>query len=351
MGWIRSLLGRWGLLFLFPAFGWTSGLGPGLLAPKVVLARAFEEAEVVLFGEIHGLRAPLELTRALLPELRNLGVRVFGYEFADPADGGLAQLLVQGTRHRPHLARNLHYRWDVSWSFLGYQELLRALGDTNRGRPRDERLWIQPLRQRVRFEFLTKDPSKTDWSKVFPVTDVDAEMARVLAATIRSRGGKALAYVGQMHALRHSLQKVQHPKSKEWMALQKPLGTHLEAQGIRVRTVLIHSPWAGRNSRFLEKVDRLAKTLGAPFGIDGKSSPWKDEPVPESPWAPGNPTLALGDLCDFYLVPGGEDASRKQARDPGFYETFSLERTRRRWKDPIEREGLILTEDGTLRED
>jgi len=105
--------------------------------PEEYIVDSFADHDVVLLGEVHGVRHFVELVHNLIPRLYAAGVRNVGMEFGAVEDQEQLDRLVQAEEYDEKLARRLMFSYNVGWAYREYMDAFgnRRVGFDTKGSP------------------------------------------------------------------------------------------------------------------------------------------------------------------------------------------------------------------------
>ena len=276
-------------------------------APAAFIARQFNQADIVLLAEDHGVRQNLAFLKALIPTLHAAGVRSIAMEFGGVEEQEELDRLVTGPTHDRTLARQLMHRYDSGWPLRDYWDLYHAAWTFNRTLGPGAKPFRIIISYRLAWETLEGPLTIPAARRVFHRGPLDAFRARVLEQEVLARGEKTLGFVGWQHAVTRFEPPMLDIHAADFVRREnRNLGRLLHASHPgRVRCVVLHTPFPAGDGLGLVQpaggaLERAFAVHGAPcaFDLGGPAGRWPDA----SAHAAGNPEFVMGDLADGYIV-------------------------------------------------
>ncbi len=289
-------------------------------SPAEYVISKFEGHDVVILGEQHEVRENCELISGLIePLYRRAGVRYFATEFMKSKNSALANQLVTGREYDDSLALRLFRDLPQPWGFKEYMDILRAIWTLNNSLPENvEKMRILGL--------------DSDWDAYDDLYGPEASdpqdwwlarerhMTSVLDEEVLEKGAKALAHMGNAHALTAIYAR---PTLGRWLR---------EKYGDRVFQIWLHQHLLSKSGRkgltpLIEAI--MEKNGSRPVGFDVAGSPFSPLREHNSPYFHPSPDLVLSDVAMGYIFLKPLGATRKIAWVRGFIDESNFERVRR----------------------
>jgi len=319
-------------------------------SPIEYVVDKFEKHDVVILGEMHGVRENLELMHDLIePLYHKADVRYFAMEILRYKNTDLVNKLVTGKKYDQQLALRIFRDCaHPNWGFEEYMDVIRAIWELNNKLPPEAE----------KFKVVALD--KGDWDAIdlpaIPspknyeefVNEHDPFMADVLAEEVLAKGGKALVQIGYMHSFTRYRFSEKAPR----------FGYILhEKHGDRVFQVCLHHPHFGPEVLtgnpptshpviidFMEKV--MSKNANKPVGFDVDNSPFANLKDSKSLYFASEEDVVFSDIAQGYIYIKPIRNLRKMTWVEGFIGRSNFERAKaiaekRGWIVMFEKSGLI----------
>jgi len=287
--------------------------------PGDYLVSEFSSRDIVFLGELNKIAENLELTASLIPTLYAGGIRNLGIEYALAEDQARIDALLGAPVYDEAEARRITMSWNVLWGYQEYVDLYKAAWQFNRTlKPGSKPFRIVGLNVRYFYEFFKTEKDADDIAvleKVLAKGVADGFMAGVIQREFTEKKEKALVYC----AMHHASVRFKDTRYAKNTAEQKVAETRRTAEivgqriGGRAGTVLLHNPWPDEKSMvgFSYPVGGAIDSLIDVLPLDKKTAgfavtgtPFASLAVKAGWWAIDHPSLALGDICDGYIIMG-----------------------------------------------
>lgn len=310
----------------------------------------FKDHDVVILGEMHGVRENLELIHDLIePLYHKADVRYFAMEILRHKNTDLVNQLVTGKEYDQQLAFRIFRDYaHPNWGYKEYMNVIRAIWALNNKLPPEAE----------KFKVVALD--KGDWDAIdlpaIPspknyeefVNKHDPFMADVLAQEVLAKGGKALVQIGYMHSFTQYRFTEKAPR----------FGYILhEKYGDRVFQVCLHQPHFGPEVLtgnpptshpvivdFIEKV--ISKNANNPVGFDVDNSPFANLKDSKSLYFASQENAVFSDIAQGYIYIKPIRNLGKMTWIEGFVDRSNFKRAKaiaekRGWIAMFEKSGLI----------
>jgi hypothetical protein len=301
---------------LSPLVAWAI---PHMFPPADYVVRAFKTHDIVFLGEFSKISQNVRLAGELIPRLYAAGVRNLGIEYALAEDQQRIDTLLTAPAWDEQAAREITFRWVVTWGFQEYVELYHAAWQVNHGRPSGAppfRIVALNVRQNWQYVKTEADMTNAETVKKIMANGVPDElMARVISREVLARGEKALVYSTLQHAFtRYRSTEYEKNAADRGFTETRRMGNIIAAGiGSRAQTILLHAPWPDRGtaSGMAYPVEGMLDALIDALppdrrsgGFDTEGSPLGALPVRTGVMAAGHPGLTLAGVCDGYILQG-----------------------------------------------
>ena len=245
--------------------------------PVEYVLNKFKDHDVVILGEMHGIKEYLELIRDIIePLYYEGGVKLFAMEIIKTKNTALVNRLVTGKEYDQQLALRIFRdcAWPT-WGFKEYMDIIKAIWGLNNKLP--------PKAKKIRVVALDSDWDAYDfvsgnWSEADEKAR-DNHMAAVLAREVLDKGEKALVQIGFNHTfIRYRLPKI---KNEKFVGERAPRFGYIlhDKYGDRIFQICLHhNMQSGEKASqpvLIEFVERIFKSNdNHPVGFDVKKSPF-----------------------------------------------------------------------------
>lgn len=309
--------------------------------PARFVVEQFQQADLVLLGEDHGVREVLDFVSSLIPALHRAGVFQIGMEFGAEEQQSRIDAVLRAPHYDEKAVRAALWDYNVGWAYREYQDVVRAAWAFNRGlNPDQTPMRVVNLSYRYDWRQFTRRNDPVGMARVFHRGGPDHFRAERVAREALAAGQRMLLLVGLPHAYSSfrpgrfdDLARHFCRHDTEWLGqllLQRAPG--------RVRTLLFHQPWPGFDGRPVLPaagvLDAAFARLGdRPCGFslsqDGAGA------VPDrSGLALCHADLRLADVADGYLFLAPLHALNGCRVDEAFFDVGTWAETRERLPDP-----------------
>jgi hypothetical protein len=309
--------------------------------PAQFVVDQFRSADLVLLSEDHAVREVLDFVSALIPRLHRAGVFQIGMEFGAQERQASIDAVLSASRYDEQEVRDALWDYNVGWAYVEYQDVVRAAWAFNRSLSAGQTaMRIVNLSYRYEWRHFTRRDDPVGMARVFHRGAPDHFRADVVGRETLAAGQKMLLLVGMPHGHSRFRPGRFDPLARdfcrhdtEWLGqllLQRAPG--------RVRTLLFHQPWPGRDGRpvlpaggWLDAA--LARLGDTPCGFDLKADgigTVRDH----SGLAVCYTQLSLADVADGYLFLAPLRRLHGCRIDERFFDGHTWEETRQRLPDP-----------------
>ncbi len=245
----------------------------------------FKEHNVVMLGEMHGIRENLEFVRDLIePLYHKAGVRYFAMETLKSKNITLANQLVTSKEYDQQLALRIFrdYGWPT-WGYKEYMDIIKAIWELNSKLPSQaKRFKVIPLSS----DWDAYDLVSGSWSNADEHTH-EQHMANVLAREVLDKGEKAIVLIGYHHTFTRYRQPL--VKDGKLVGERPPRFGHMlyKKYGDQIFPICLHLKHAGpelatkqpssTHPVFIDFLERIFKLNdNQPVGFDTEKSPFAD---------------------------------------------------------------------------
>jgi len=265
----------------------------------------FKDHDVVILGEMHGVRENCELFEDLInPLYHQAGVRYFAMELLKHKNTPLVNQLVTGKEYDQQLTMRIFRDYaHPDFGYKEYMDIIKAIWELNNKLPP----------QAEKFKVIALD--KGDWEAIdLPTSPSTKEyeefvkahdpfMADVIEREVLAKHGKVLVQIGYMHSF-----------TRYRLAEMAPRFGYIlhEKYGDRIFQVCLHQPHFGPEvltgnpptSRpliidFIEKI--MMKNGNKPVGFDVDNSPFANLRDRRSLYFASNSETVFSDIAQGYV--------------------------------------------------
>jgi hypothetical protein len=274
-------------------------------SPAQYVRDKFKDHDVVILGEMHGVKENLKLIRDLIdPLYHRSGVRYFAMELLRHRNTGLANQLVTGKEYDQQLALRIFRDYGhPDFGYKEYMDIIKAIWRLNsRLAPEAEKFKVIAL-DKGDWESidLPTSPSPEEYEKF--VKEHDPFMADVLAQEVLEKGGKALVQIGYAHSF-----------TRYRLAEMAPRFGYIlhEKYGDRIFQICLHQPHFGPEVLkgnppttrpdiidFIEKIMTKNRNKPAAFDMDG--SPFESLRDRKSLYFAFQDDVVFSDIAQGYI--------------------------------------------------
>ncbi len=276
-----------------------------------ILTKYDEGTDVVILGDHHFIKENVDFVSKLIPKLHKKGIRLFYSEFQLHQDSLLFKDLMRKPYFDAELAKKINHNNLWQWGYQEYVDLLNAVWEVNHKLPEDE--WIRVIGTTPYWPwevFQTEEdfnnPEKRklwdDWDGL----PYEKKWAQIVAEGSLEEGKKAFVFCGFHHGMTEYKQPI--VIEDEFFRFEtERMGHYLfNKYGKRVKTILTHYPWPGKEGYgsdyvipFQGSLDSMFIEYGS-FGLDTYQLPYLIDS--SSVYSRGYKKLRLPQLCDGYVV-------------------------------------------------
>ncbi|HET9439847.1 MAG TPA: hypothetical protein VFO52_06735 [Longimicrobiales bacterium] len=170
--------------------------------PEQYVLSKFAAHDVVLLGEMHFIKQQLLLVQGLVPLLHERGIHNLATEFARRVDQPLIDSLLLAPEYDERLAREIVFRWWVTWGFEEYLDIFHAAWKVNHARkPGSQMFRILAMNNAPNWHLVPEDPARrTEAFEAVYHGEEEKDWAGPVLHAVRA-GGKVLVHTGMHHAL------------------------------------------------------------------------------------------------------------------------------------------------------
>lgn len=319
----------------------SEAIGRAAVDPAQFVVDRFLDADLVLLSEDHAIRDVLDFVAALIPRLHRAGVFQIGMEFGAEEQQARIDAVLSAPRYDEQAVREALWDYNVGWAYIEYQDVVRAAWAFNRGLPAGQTpMRIVNLSYRYDWRHFTRRDDPVGMAKVFHRGSPDHFRADVVTRETLEAGQKMLLLVGMPHGHSRFRPGRFDPLARDFCRYDTEwLGQLLlqRAPG-RVRTVLFHQPWPGRDGRPVLPVGGLLDAAFARLGAGPCGFEFKEEAFStvrdDSGLAVCHPQLSLADVADGYLFLAPLNRLRGCRIDEQFFDGYTWDEIRERIPDP-----------------
>lgn len=274
-------------------------------SPEEYVVSKFVDHDVVFLGEFHRIRHDALFVQRLIPRLYAAGVYTLGIEFGARAEQSRVDALINAPAYDEGLARDILFRYDVTWGYREYEDLYRAAWELNHRLPPDaHRFRVLNLNYAPNWPALTEDPQSR--RLLWPQGSADEFMARTILEEVVLHGEKALIYSGCNHAFT----RFHQPRRGNGTVLfaTERMGNLVYAKiGNRAFNIYLDAPfpveyeantWTWPAGGAIARAAALASRSSVGFDVAG--SPFGTLPD-RSVYSLGTPDFRLAMFCDGYV--------------------------------------------------
>ncbi len=281
------------------------------MAPDDYLISKFNDADIILLGEDHGVRENLDFVRSLIPKLYQKGVYMLGMEFGAFEDQDKLDFLINAPEYNEQLARELMFNYNTRWAIVEYMSIYKAAWEWNRSLPKQAKkfrvLNISYCYNWSEFEG-TRTPENME--KVFPLGNTEEFRCSLLEREVLALNQKILVLTGTPHAFTFYHFPLYDYTSPGFVRYEERfLGNLLYSKyGKRVLSVALHQPFPNYPNHQPALISPVAgglevlicKANNKAVGFDLKNAPL-GELNDNSYYSMGYTNLTLADLFDGYI--------------------------------------------------
>lgn len=211
----------------------------------------FEDSDVVLLGEAHGISENLQFVIDLIPHLSAVGVANIALEFSCEEMQENSDKLIHSDKYDPQISRDMLFAYNAGWPYVEYQEVHRAVWKFNR----ENGASMQILHPSYIYDWSKWNGERTEETmrKIMHRGHYNIFRADRIGEAL-SKGEKVLGLFGAFHAIRNK-PPFEIP---DWLGTNQTLGQLLdERYPGRVSSVCLNKSMEGEWDLHLQ----LAETL------------------------------------------------------------------------------------------
>ncbi|HEQ72491.1 MAG TPA: hypothetical protein ENN69_08380 [Spirochaetia bacterium] len=293
------------------------------MPPAAFVGTVFEDHDLVFFGDFayffnFGFRQNVDVVINLLPALSDKGVHVIGMEQVLAEDQPLLDRLVSERAFNEEIVRTVLAKSTALLGFSEYRRFFKAVWEFNRALPRGrEPLRVIGLGTKITLEHLAGEKGEQGpdaWKKALGGKVPEQFIFEVIDREIIAPGRKALLWMRNDFCMKsvpledrtsyYEKMELSYNGTPAMLALQKKPG--------RVFCILHHNIWIKTDSKsFSFPLDGLFDTLigelpesSLPVAFTVAGSPFADRPLLGASEPDADSPIALGKLCDGYVLSG-----------------------------------------------
>lgn len=280
-------------------------------SPDDYLISKFEEADIILLGEDHGVKENLDFVKNLIPKLYANGIYMLGMEFGAYEDQKQLDSLINAPKYDERLARQLMFNYNTRWAIVEYMALYKAAWELNRLLSEDAKKFrILNISYCYNWEKFSGVRTPINMQKVFPLGGVEDFRYSFLEREVLSCYEKILVLTGTPHAFTFYRFPHYDYASPDFVRYENRfMGNLLYSKyGGRIVAVALHQPfanypnqqptWVSPASGELEAI--MDRCKNKPVGFDLKGTCIGDL-RDNSYYSMGYTDFTLSDLFDGYI--------------------------------------------------
>ncbi len=281
------------------------------MAPDDYLISKFNDADIILLGEDHGVKENLDFVRNLIPKLYQRGIYMLGMEFGAYEDQAQLDSLINAPEYDEQLARKLMFNYNTRWAIVEYMSIYKAAWEWNRSLPEGAKKF-RVLNISYCYNWSEFEGARTpeNMKKVFPLGNTEDFRCSLLEREVLAFNQKILVLTGTPHAFTFYHFPLYDYTSPGFVRYEERfLGNLLYSKyGERVLSVALHQPfpnypnhqpvWVSPVAGELEVLMRKADNKAV--GFDLKNTPL-GKLRDNSYYSMGYTNFTLADLFDGYI--------------------------------------------------
>lgn len=281
------------------------------MAPDDYLISKFNDADIILLGEDHGVKENLDFVRNLIPKLYQKGIYLLGMEFGAYEDQEQLDSLINAPEYDEQLARELMFNYNTRWAIVEYMSIYKAAWEWNRSLPEGAKKF-RVLNISYCYNWSEFEGARTpeNMKKVFPLGNTEDFRCSLLEREVLAFNQKILVLTGTPHAFTFYHFPLYDYTSPGFVRYEERfLGNLLYSKyGERVLSVALHQPfpnypnhqpgWVSPVAGEFEVLMRKANNKAV--GFDLKNTPL-GKLRDNSYYSMGYTNFTLADLFDGYI--------------------------------------------------
>lgn len=281
------------------------------MAPDDYLISKFNDADIILLGEDHGVKENLDFVRNLIPKLYQKGIYMLGMEFGAYEDQAQLDSLINAPEYDEQLARELMFNYNTRWAIAEYMSIYKAAWEWNRSLPEGAKKF-RVLNISYCYNWSEFEGARTpeNMKKVFPLGNTEDFRCSLLEREVLVLNQKILVLTGTPHAFTFYHFPLYDYTSPGFVRYEERfLGNLLYSKyGERVLSVALHQPfpnypnhqpgWVSPVAGEFEVLMRKANNKAV--GFDLKNTPL-GKLRDNSYYSMGYTNFTLADLFDGYI--------------------------------------------------
>jgi hypothetical protein len=172
-------------------------------SPSEYVISKFDQYDIVMLGEDHGIKQNLDFVASLVPALYAKGVYNLGMEFGASEKQKQMDSLLSAKVYNSTIAREMMYYYNNGWPYLEYYTICEAIWKFNQTlAPAAPKFRIINLSYQYDWSGYKKEDVRTDevMTRIFHKGTPDQYRARLVETEVMAKKQKALLLVGTPHA-------------------------------------------------------------------------------------------------------------------------------------------------------
>jgi hypothetical protein len=321
-------------------------------SPSEYVITKFDQHDIVMLGEDHGIKQNLDFVASLVPALYAKGVYNLGMEFGASEKQKQMDSLLTAKAYNATIAREMMYFYNNGWPYLEYYSICEVIWEFNRTLPPGaQKFRIINLSYQYDWSGYNKDDVRTDevMAKIFPKGTPDQYRANIVEKEVIAKKQKALLLVGTPHAFtKYGYCYYDFLKDNFLRCDSDWLGQRLlQRYPNKVFNILLHQPFGnmpGKTPWLISPGNGMVEQVmtlnnNKPVGFDLAETPMGKIPD-NSRNAIGFRDFTLGKLFDGHIFLAPFHRLQGCTMDPTFFDgktwaQISAQIPDRDWRGPI----------------
>ena len=281
------------------------------MSPDDYLISKFNDADIVLLAEDHGVKENLDFVKKMIPKLYANGIYMLGMEFGAYEDQKQLDSLINAPRYNEKLARQLMFNYNTRWAIVEYMNLYKAAWEWNHSLPEQAKKFrVLNISYRYNWEKFEGARTPENMKQVFPLGNTEDFRWALLEREVLSVHEKILVLTGTIHAFTSYRFPYYDYTSPGFVRYENRfLGNLLyDKYGNKVVSVALHQPFFNYPNQQPTLISPAAgklelimeKSQNNPIGFDLKGS-HIGELHDYSYYSMGHKDFILSDLFDGYI--------------------------------------------------
>lgn len=288
-------------------------------SPVDYVLSKFEHHDIVLLGEMHGVKQQLELYHKLIPRLAEHGINTIAYEFARREDQAWVDELLDKSDFDVSLAKKIMIKQEAYWGYQEYLDVFRLVWSVNKGLPASQKIRILGLNDPINWPLYNqicrqknRKPNAEEITECWKGCG-ERYWADVISEHYHPNQTKILGIMGSHHAFTKYKEPSWRLEGDEKVFdgfKTVRFGNHLQQRyGEKLFNICFYDPWESRwaTEKPLHPAGGIIEQVISPhypeLGFDLKGSPLGDL-QDESFYALGYPDFRLKDIFDGMIYTG-----------------------------------------------